>query len=90
MLGFVIRFRGLIVETKDMATVLSIVNEITESELKIGNLGGENSDTWSVRFRTTNKKFDKVITELNEHGSLELRVGSRGRKDLYFKSNESA
>ena len=79
--------REFIVEEKDVTTVVDVVNrEAKYFDYKIGNCGwAEEPTKWFIIFEMTEKKFGRVVKDLNEIGVIKLDGGSGRNAKVYVE-----
>ena len=87
MFGFVKRRREFIVEENDVMDVLKAINtHLHYLDGQVGNCGwgdGEESK-WFVTFYANNKKYSRIIQDLNEIGEFKLSIRPKGQIDWCF------
>ena len=86
--------RYLIVEEKDVTTVLSVINHhqglFSNHDKNTGNCGWANEPTkWYVKFFASDRQWGKIAGELCNFGSIMVNVTPGGTTELYYKRNES-
>ena len=87
LMMFFIKKRKFIVEEKDIATILSVVNrEARVTHYRIGNCGwANNPNKWFVSFYTTDKRYGKVMKFLTKDGNFTAQTIPDGQVDLWFE-----
>lgn len=84
------RKRCLIMEEKDVTTVLSAINRhqgYFSNDYKIvKNCGwAKDPDKWVVKFNASEKEWGLIATDLSKLGEITVKVKPGGTTDLYFK-----
>lgn len=79
--------RILIVEKKDVTTVLSVINRRRiESDYNIGKCGWANAPSkWFVKFYASNREWESIANDLLKNGTITLHTRTSGTIDLYFE-----
>ena len=87
--GWCSRRRELIVEEKDIQTIMKVFNkQFGWFEGQIGNCCWKEEPTkWFITFDCSKTEFTQLVRELNKRGTFELNTSSEEVK-LYFKVNE--
>ena len=81
--------RYLIVEEKDVTTVLTVINRhqgfFSNNDKNTGNCGWANEPTkWYVRFYASDRKWGRIAGELSKLGKIYVNVSPGGTTELYF------
>ena len=82
----------LIVEEKDVTTVIKVINEqywfFSNTLKRVGACGWSDEPTkWYVEFYASAREFRRAMKNLSELGGISVKVGPRGTTDLYFMRN---
>ena len=82
--------REFIVEEKDVIDVLKAINKhLGWLDGQVGNCGwAEEPTKWFITFDATDKKYGRIINDLNEIGEFKLDVRPKGQMDVYFERYE--
>ena len=81
--------RELIVEEKDVTTVLEAINRhqgfFSNNNKTTGNCGWANKPTrWYVRFYASDRQWGRIAEELCKTGRFEVTVSKGGTAELYY------
>lgn len=81
--------RYLVVDEKDVTTVLAAINHhrgfFSNSEIGTGSCGWKNEPTkWYVNFYASDKEWGRIAGELSKIGKICVNVAPNGTTDLYF------
>ena len=84
----------IIVEEKDVTTILQVINRnqgfFSDKNKLVGECGwAEEPTKWFIRFYASAREWGRMAKELNEFGTITVNVAPGGTTDLYFKRNES-
>ena len=86
--------RYLVVEEKDVTTVLTTINRnqgfFSNHDKNTGNCGWANDPTkWYIRFFASDRQWGKIAGELCETGNITVSVSPGGTTELCYMRNES-
>lgn len=90
MFGFVKRRREFIVDEKDVMDVLKTINthlHYLDGQVGIHEWGGDDlviEMKWFIVFYANNKKYSRIIQDLNEIGEFKLSIRPKGQIDWCF------
>lgn len=81
--------RELIVEEKDVTTVLEAINRhqglFSNNNKTTGNFGLASAPTrWFVRFYASDRQWGRIAEELSKTGRFEVTVSKGGTAELYY------
>lgn len=81
--------RNLIVEEKDVTTVLMAINQhqgfFSNDNKIVRNCGWEKEpDKWVLRFYASEREWGLMTTDLAKIGEITVKVKPGGTTDLYF------
>lgn len=84
--------RYLIVDEKDVTTVLTVINRhqgfFSNNDKLAENCGWANEPTkWYVRFYASDREWGRIAGELSKLGKIYVNVTPGGATDLYFARN---
>ena len=86
------RNREIIVDEKDLIDVLKVINShLGWLDGQVGNCGWVNDESskWFVTFLATDKKYGKIMNELNLIGEFKLLIRPGGKEDICFVKQEA-
>lgn len=83
------RRRNLVVEEKDVTTVLAVVNRhqgfFSNDNKIVRNCGWtKDSSKWVIQFYATEKEWGLMTADLSKIGEITVKVKPGGTTDLYF------
>lgn len=81
--------RDLIVEEKDVTTVLSVINNhqgfFSNNNKNTGNCGWKDAPTkWYVRFYASDRQWGRIAGELSKIGRIYVNVTPGGTSEMYY------
>lgn len=81
--------RELIVEEKDVTTVLTAINNhqgfFSNTNKHVGNCGWNDDATkWYVTFYASAREWGRTMGDLSKIGEINVKVRPGGKTDLYF------
>ena len=81
--------RELIVDEKDVTTVLEAINRhqglFSNNNKTTGNCGLASAPTrWYVRFYASDRQWGRIAEELSKSGRFEVTVSKGGTAELYY------
>ena len=83
------RRRYLIVEEKDVTTVLAAINNhqglFSNNDKNTGNCGWKDDPAkWYVRFYASDRQWGRIAAELSKLGKIQVTVTPGGATELYY------
>lgn len=84
------KFRELIIEENDLMDVLRVVNlNFGYLDGSVGNCGWRDEPTkWFITFYANNKKYGRLMNDLNKLGYFKLTVNEQGKTYVDFERNK--
>ena len=91
---FIQRRRYMIVEEKDVTTVLTVINRhqgfFSNNNKLVGNCGwAKEPSKWYIRFYATEREWSHMTGDLSKIGEIAVKVTPGGTTDWYFMRKES-
>lgn len=86
--------RTLVVEEKDVTTVLTAINQhqgfFSNDSKIVRNCGWENEpEKWVVKFNASEREWGRMAEDLHKLGEITVKVKPSGTTDLYFTKVKS-
>ena len=83
------KYHRLVVEEKDVTTVLTAINRhqgfFSNPNKLVGNCGWASQPTkWYVSFYASDREWGKIAGSLSELGGIAVKVNPGGTTDLYL------
>ena len=91
MLSIFTKPREFIVDEKDVMDVLKTINthlRYLDGQVGIHEWGGDDlviEMKWFIAFYATDKKYEKIVKDLQKIGTFRLEVRPGGKEDIYFE-----
>lgn len=84
--------RKLIVEEKDVTTVMAVINRhhsfFSNKKMTTGNCGWKDQpDKWYIYFYASGKEWGSIVGELSTLGNITVDVTPRGATVLHYVRN---
>lgn len=91
MFNFRQKSRHLIMDEKDVTTVISAINKGHQYQFMSGNCGWALEPTkWFIIFKANDKQYGEVLKNLKKTGEFHIEVSPNSRQvDLYFERRET-
>lgn len=85
--------RNLVVEEKDVTTVLTVINQhqgfFSNDNKIVKNCGWENDPSkWVIKFNASEREWGRMAEDLHKLGDITVKVKPSGTTDLYFTRGE--
>lgn len=82
--------RDLIVEEKDVTTVMTVINNhqgfFSNNSKNTGNCGWKDNPTkWYVRFYASDRQWGRIAGELSRLGRIYVNVTPGGTSEMYYE-----